>query len=303
MKIRYHIVCFLSVSSCLGMQSQDVEQYQFASKMAQAALPDEFFDFIKQYKLDLNKPFDEEGNTLMHSIAACEDTAYSQVMRYKAQQMYKGDLFVKNNKGQNPQEVAYLLGNKYNAYKMIPYVCSLRYRKNNYKLFMNDQNEANLYKKNQDDLHRSISKFLNAETNDSNTLSVRFCNDSVEKLASVGKKYLFINDKRFKKLLCDAQKALLIQQLELHKNNAAEITQGIYNCDDLKKDIGWNFVYRADEVAASKYPKGMLALLEFISSSPDLNASESLTHPSIKDRLVHVKTALAGNLEQITDIL
>ncbi|GAB4457425.1 MAG: hypothetical protein OHK0036_20950 [Bacteroidia bacterium] len=193
MKIMFYILFFTFVGFCYGMQS-NMGSYQIASKYAECGYSNELFDVIEEDGLDLNEPFGQVENTLMHAMASCEDTAAFEVMVKKAVDNYDANLFIENKKGEIPIQVA---ANKWNLFKMLD--CLDEASRNDYllshyahdrQLYAHHQNQALFYKINQDYVRGQITAMLDKQTNKTHNLSIRFCNDSIEKVASASKKYL-----------------------------------------------------------------------------------------------------------------
>ncbi|GAB4457429.1 MAG: hypothetical protein OHK0036_20960 [Bacteroidia bacterium] len=278
------------ISFCNAMQTDVAQKYQFASKLAQSGLVEELFSFVDLHRLNLNKPFDEEENTLMHAIASCEDTQFSLEILKKALDKYEANLFAINKHGQTPIGKPSLLGNKYNAFIMSGYhdpAIVRCYFESNFQTFLNNMTEALQYKQNQDSLRLAINAILNVQTNNNHSFSIRFCTDAIAKLADFKKNYLFINPKRFQMLpTSDAQYALIAIVLDQYNKEV----QKLATISDITvlKELKWKYIFDTDKAVMKKYPWGTYQLLEWMFISPDFNNEASDHCPGIIDRLMKV---------------
>lgn len=286
------LLFFLFTGFCFGMQ-EDIKNYQRASSLAQRGWDERVFHYANTYKLDFNKPIDEEQNTLMHHIASCEDTLAFDKMVEKAVKIYKGNLFIANKKNETPFMIPICLGNKYNSFKMLefldPQILNIHIN-SNYQSFINHHNEAMQYKQNQENTRAHIEGLLAKQTNNNHSLTIRFTKDQ---FLATTKCYLLVNPKQFLLLpTIDAQNAALAHELDHYYkiDNTYRVRSSIQDPLELKK-FNWGCELDADCAAMWKYPKGTLEYLESLYKA-NVNDRSTDTLPSFGIRLSIIKSLI-----------
>lgn len=278
-------VFLIFIISCKAMHFDEEKKYQFASKLAQAPLPVDFFSFIESEGLDLNKPFDEGGNTLMHAITSCEDTEFSVQMLEQAIQL-GGTLFERcNNEEQTPFTLPAKLGNFFNVVYVKRYINSQLMNELSELYDQDLKTNAQHYKDNQDCLRSVIRDIIIVQPNLKNYPSIRFCTDAIAKLGDFNKECLFINPKRFQVLPHEAQYAFIANILYQYNNPAFQQYHFFNKEEDIKR-FKWEYIFKTDEVSMQKYPLGTYQLLKWMFDSSDFNNNAtSEDQPAIIDRL------------------